>query len=120
MLSHLYRIRSMKKLLGKGELENQQIYFSPVEDLNDPVEGYKDLLWRGDRVVWRNLLKHYVLCLLNIAPECFIGGPGFDRNILRKVVTAVPSDLPDAPIRSIYEKVIMAFLSEPQVRNFST
>ena len=33
MLSHLYRIRSMKKLLGKGELENQQIYFSPVEDL---------------------------------------------------------------------------------------
>jgi hypothetical protein len=118
MLTHLYRIRSIEKLLGMGELENQQIYFSPVEDLNDPVEGYKDLLWRGDHVAWRNLLKHYVLCLLNVVPVCFIGGPDFDRNVLRKVVPAVPSGLPDAPIRLIYEKVLTAFLSELQVQEF--
>jgi Protein of unknown function (DUF2971) len=118
MLNHLYRIRSIEKLLGKGELENQQIYFSPVEDLNDPVEGYKDLLWRGDHVVWRNLLKHYVLCLLNVMPACLNGGPDFDRNILRKVVLAVPSSLPDAPIRSIYEKAATTFLGEPEVQEF--
>ncbi len=102
MISHLYRIRSLEKLLWKGELENDQIYFCPVEDLNDPVEGYKDLLWRGDHVAWSNLLKHYVLCLLNVLPMCFIGGPDFDRNIVRKVVGAIPSGLPDAPIRLVY------------------
>jgi hypothetical protein len=66
MLTNLYRIRSIEKLLGKGELEKGQIYFSPVEDLNDPVEGYKDLLWHGDRIAWQNLLKHYDQILTEI------------------------------------------------------
>jgi hypothetical protein len=118
MISHLYRFRSIEMLLGKNELENQEIYFCPPEELNDPVEGFKDLLWRGDAIVWRNLLKHYVLCLLNIPPACFIGGADFDKNTIRNVVSAVPAALPDAPIRSIYEKVAKEFLDDPLVREF--
>lgn len=59
-----YRFRSLDALLGDHqELEKQEIYFSPPEQLNDPMEGYKDLVWRGDKIVWRNLIKHYLLCL---------------------------------------------------------
>jgi hypothetical protein len=45
MLAHLYRFRSTKQLLdGFSELETQQIYFAPPEDLNDPIEPFKDLV----------------------------------------------------------------------------
>jgi hypothetical protein len=27
------------------------------------MEGFRDIFWRGDQIVWRNLLRHYVLCL---------------------------------------------------------
>ena len=63
---HIFRYRSMKSLLGKrAELENQTIYFAPAESLNDPIEGLRRVVWRGDRITWRNLLRNYVICLEN-------------------------------------------------------
>lgn len=65
MPEHLYRFRAVHALLdGFHELENQDIYFSPPEQLNDPLEGLMDVFWRGDVIVWTNLLRHYLLCLL--------------------------------------------------------
>ena len=60
-----YRFRGMDKLLGESfqELECQTIYFAGPEELNDPMEGFRDMVWDGDRIVWANLLKHYVHCL---------------------------------------------------------
>jgi len=58
-----YRFRSLDALLGqRQELEKQEIYFAAPEELNDPMEGYKDLVWNGDEIAWRNLLRHYLLC----------------------------------------------------------
>lgn len=57
MISHLYRFRPVDAVLDQyEELAKQEIYFSPPEELNDPMEGYKDVFWCGDRIVWRNLL----------------------------------------------------------------
>jgi hypothetical protein len=59
-----YRFRRIENLLGEyKELERQSIYFASPEQLNDPMEGYRDLIWTGDRVAWRNLFRHYLLCL---------------------------------------------------------
>ncbi|MFS0688764.1 hypothetical protein AB1K89_05930 [Sporosarcina sp. 179-K 8C2 HS] len=44
-------------------MEKQQIYFAHPEQLNDPMEGMRLYYWQGDEIVWRNLLKHYLLCL---------------------------------------------------------
>lgn len=67
ILNEMYRFRSIDNLLDKyQELENQEIYFASPEELNDPVEGFKDIYWKGDSVVWRNLLKHYLRCLEHI------------------------------------------------------
>lgn len=60
---YLYRFRSAKNLLRRDELKNQEIYFARPDELNDPMEGFRDIYWRGDEVVWRNLLRHYILCL---------------------------------------------------------
>lgn len=68
---YIYRIRKISNILGdNGELKNQYIYFAKPEQLNDPLEGYKDIVWIGDKIVWKNLLKHYLLCLVDIIKVC--------------------------------------------------
>jgi len=64
MVSHLYRIRPLNALLDKHhELERQEIFFAEPTQLNDPMEGLRDVFWQGDRIVWTNLLRHYLKCL---------------------------------------------------------
>ena len=50
----LYRFRTTEKLLDKKyqELERQEIYFADPQELNDPIEGFKDIFWSGDEIVW--------------------------------------------------------------------
>jgi hypothetical protein len=64
MPAAFYRFRRASAVLDEfQELERGTIYFAPPEELNDPMEGYKDLFWSGDVVVWRSLFKHYILVL---------------------------------------------------------
>lgn len=60
-MAEFFRFRSMDALLGdyKG-LEKQTIYFANPEELNDPMEGIRDIVWSGDRIVWTNLFRHYI------------------------------------------------------------
>ena len=63
-MAEFFRFRSIDALLGKyQELEKQTIYFASSEQLNDPMEGFRDIVWSGDKIVWTNLFKHYVYCL---------------------------------------------------------
>ena len=50
------------------ELENQTIYFASPEQLNDPMEGLRDIVWCGDKIVWTNFFKNCVYCLNAIYP----------------------------------------------------
>lgn len=57
----MYRFRTIDHLLDKyHELENQEIYFATPEELNDPMEGYRDLFWKGDTIVWKNFIINYI------------------------------------------------------------
>ena len=61
---NVYRFRSMSNLLHEHqELENQTIYFASPDELNDPMEGFRDIVWRGDKIVWENFFRIYVYCL---------------------------------------------------------
>ena len=64
-MTEFFRFRSIEQLLGDKyqELERQTIYFASPEELNDPMEGFRDIVWSGDKIVWTNLFKHYVHCL---------------------------------------------------------
>ncbi|MDE0553598.1 MAG: DUF2971 domain-containing protein [Candidatus Poribacteria bacterium] len=64
MTTQLYRIRSIRHLLGKyKELDKQHIYFATLSELNDPMEGYRDIVWQGDSIVWGNFFRNYISCL---------------------------------------------------------
>ena len=58
-----YRFRSASTLLDKNELEDQYVYFSSPQDLNDPNEGVRNIVWKGDRIVWNNFFGHFLWCL---------------------------------------------------------
>ena len=76
---HLYRFRPIENLFGEyKELENQSIFFAPPHLLNDPVEGFKDIYWQGDEVLWTNFFNHYLLCLMNSCIDFQIIGDDFN------------------------------------------
>lgn len=56
----LYRFRSVERLLENKELEDNYFYFSSPPQQNDPLEGYVDFYWKGDKIAWLGLFKHYV------------------------------------------------------------
>ncbi len=119
MTEYFYRYRPIERVLdGDHELENQEIYFSTADELNDPMEGFKDLFWLGDEIVWRNLLKHYVLCLLQAAYLCFPAADQFDPSMLKNVVFNVPETFHDAPIHTIHQRLAAKFLAEQAVETF--
>ena len=64
-MSEIYRFRSTRQLLEKPyrELQRQSVYFASPEQLNDPMEGFRDIVWSGDKIIWKNLFKHYLYCL---------------------------------------------------------
>lgn len=61
-----YRFRTLKNIFEYKELENQEIYFASNEELNDPMEGFKNIIFEGDNILWHNLIRHYLACLTHM------------------------------------------------------
>jgi hypothetical protein len=98
MSEHLYRFRP--SVLGEHqELKNQEIYFSSLDSLNDPMEGFMDLFWSGDKIVWRNLIKHYLLCLDRTCVQFMLVGHKTAIDLASIPVLETENDLPTNNIR---------------------
>jgi hypothetical protein len=106
MACSLYRFRSIDALLNKrAELESQEIYFASPGELNDPMEGFKDLFWQGDEIVWRNLIRHYVLCLFNTVRTVIFLGADFDKSLHANFAHDTEADFPDDATRKNYTDI---------------
>ncbi|HEY4081866.1 MAG TPA: hypothetical protein VGM81_14335 [Burkholderiaceae bacterium] len=120
MQSHLYRFRPADALLDKyHELERQEIYFASPEELNDPMEGFVDILWRGDRIVWENLLRHYLVCLQQAYMLASLSGP--EAAVPWEYIPIVdPGDRrAHTPAhRQLHEEMFDMFFAEPAVEDF--
>jgi len=111
----IYRFRSAYALLdGYHELENQEIYFAALPELNDPLEGFKDLFWRGDSIVWRNLLRHYLLCLTQSVLSAKDAGPSHILTSETLPVGAIDVDLhPEA--RGVFDALCGRFFADAEL-----
>ena len=109
-MQFLYRFRRTEALLGKyEELERQEIYFPSPDELNDPVEGFKDMFWLGDEIVWKNLIKHYLLCLESICETLLIDGENFLIAPVNIPVFKTASDLPTPAYQGLYQEICELF-----------
>lgn len=104
----MYRFRTVSNLIGEfQELQKQQIYFAHPEQLNDPMEGMRRYFWRGDEIVWRNLLKHYLLCLEHVVTLARLTEENEqitkDDIPIYKSLEILPTDLYRERIQEVYE-----------------
>ena len=111
-----YRFRSLDNLLGKyKELENQEIYFASPSEQNDPMEGYHEVYFQGDEIVWTNLLKNYLFLLDQVTQDILLSEPRRkykepDNLDLFYVWNDLPSQL-----KSHLEKIFDSFLSKEYI-----
>ena len=114
----VYRFRSMDALLDKHhELENQTIYFASPEELNDPMEGFRDIVWRGDKIVWERFFKHYVYCLHATYFQFRLVGPFVQLNADRIPILGRWDGLP-APLQRMFNEIWGRFLDLPKISEF--
>ncbi|MBC2405469.1 DUF2971 domain-containing protein [Pseudomonas sp. WS 5106] len=119
MTEFMYRFRPVKRLLGEsdkdGELEGQYIYFASPQQLNDPLEGYKDIYFDGDKIVWKNLIKHYVRCLINSCLELI---HRIDEVPTRKINVFASADTSITELNELNQEIFESLTSEQCIQNF--
>ena len=119
MSKPFYRFRSVTNLLdGYNELAKQTIYFAPPEQLNDPMEGYRDILWRGDLIAWKNLFSHYLFCLERLTSLLLISGE--DRKMTADDIPVFGSteNLPTDTYKQLFGKIKNRFLKHSDISGF--
>ena len=114
-MTEFFRFRSMKYLLKKEyqELEKQTIYFASPEELNDPMEGFRDIVWGGDKIVWTNFFKNYVCCLHLSYYQLRTEG---DSIQLDDLPISVRWDKLPTPQKELFDDIWHRFLNVPNIR----
>lgn len=67
----LYHYRSIKSALL--EIGNGSFHFSSREELNDPLEGYLKVFWKGDTAAWEGLFRNYICSLYYAITMYYLG-----------------------------------------------
>ena len=113
----VYRFRSMEYLLGNKyqELEKQTIYFASPNELNDPMEGFRDIVWRGDIIVWTNFFKHYVYCLNEGYWRHLIAGDSEELDVDDIPILGLWDKLPIPEKQRLFDDIWHRFLSLPKM-----
>ena len=107
---NFYRFRASDALLDRfQELERQEIYFARPDELNDPLEGFKDIVWSGDRILWENLLRHYLLSLTHAVMTALIMGPDHTFPEMETFVFANQSSLPTPEYAELHLRICEDF-----------
>lgn len=117
MSEFVYRFRSVDKLLGFKELETQSIYFCPPNDLNDPVENFRDIIWHGDKILWTNLFKNYLLCLYSVYLHIRIFGETEQLKPEDIQVFSTYDKLPTQKYKDNINKLFQEFFENENIKN---
>jgi hypothetical protein len=124
---YFYRIRSLRSLLGPddgendgfNELRKQTIFFAAPSDLNDPMEGLKDIFWRGDKIAWENLLKHYLMCLEMVTTICIISGDAYSVDQSQIPIFLTKEDFPTPKVLELHKAIVERFFAEEFVADYA-
>jgi hypothetical protein len=115
MEQSVYRFRSTLALLDNyHELENQEIYFASLPELNDPLEGFKDLFWKADVIAWRNFLRHYLLCLMRAVLVVLELGPDYRLTAEGLSILNTEEELPTAQ-RETFHAICAKFFGDGEL-----
>ena len=116
-MSEFFRFRSINSLLGEyQELEKQTIYFASPEQLNDPMEGFRDIVWSGDEIVWTNFFNHYVYCLYLSYFQFRLVGDSRTLEVDGIPILGSWDQLPIPQSQNVFDEIWHNFLNVPNIR----
>jgi hypothetical protein len=116
MSKTFYRFRSINNLLGEfDELEKQNIYFAHPEQLNDPMEGFRDVYWSGDLIVWKNIFKHYLFCLERVSSLFIVAGEDIQLSNDDIPIFSGIDDFQDPKYKELFIKISGIFFSHENI-----
>lgn len=113
----MYRLRPIGHILDRyQELEKQEIYFATLEELNDPMEGFRDIFWRGDKIVWKNLLINYIKSVEHFFSLALLLGDTKEMNAGDVVVNFGGSTRHQMPeTRRLVQEITAAVFQYPEI-----
>lgn len=119
MNEFVYRFRTIDALLGdRQELAKQVVYFASLPQLNDPLEGFRDVVWQRDGILWRNLFRNFMRTFhaAHALAPIFYDVP--TQEWMTGAVN-VAFHTPDAPIKRELEEVAATFLESALVKRLA-
>lgn len=107
------KINGSKKEYFWDELENNNIYFAPAFELNDPMEMESNLSWEGDSIAWKNFIDNYFLSFFHTFQSFLIYGDTVELDI---IIGRVPDDLPTKQWRQLYKECYSKIYEDRKIK----
>ena len=108
----VYHYRSIESALS--EIKCGTFRFSGPKELNDPLEGYIEFYWQGDRTTWEGLFKNYVCSLYNCLNLWLMGMS--KEKVLKNVVIDDIHYMKDKKAARIYKIIGERFIQQEVVQ----
>ena len=108
---YVYRYRSIEAALR--DIKEKKFHFASVEELNDPMEGYTRVYWKGDRAAWEGLFKNYICSCHNTILNYLLGAS--DEELWLGSVLNNIQAFKKIPIGKIYDEIEEELLSDEDV-----
>jgi hypothetical protein len=74
------------------------------------MEGYRDIFWQGDKIVWKNFFKHYLLCIEHVYSLYVICGEEHAQITERDIpVYKCYDNLPTPHYKTLFDNIFKEF-----------
>lgn len=111
----IYHYKSVER--AEQEIKEGTLWFAKSETLNDPLEGYAQVVWQGDRIPWEGLFKNYISSLYRCMLLFDLGVD--DDNLLKEdIVFRDGFSFDDAPIKDTFQRLANKFIHNNIVSRF--
>ena len=108
-----YRFRTSPRAIS--EIREEKIYLSSLEEMNDPMEGFSNIYWQGDKILWENLIKDYLFRVLFFFVQKIFGCN--ENNVLSTLITP---DYVDLPIKELFNDFINDVFNKEEIQRTIT
>jgi hypothetical protein len=79
------------------------------------MEGFRDITWSGDQIVWSNLFKHYLLCTERLCSLLMVTGENYEIVKEHIVLLSCEDDLPTPAYKELFKRITEAFFANPAI-----
>ena len=80
------------------------------------MEGFRDLVWSGDKIVWTNFFKHYVYCLHLSYFHLRLVGSSKKLEVDSIQILGCWDQLPTPAAQNLFDEICHNFLNVPNIR----